>query len=273
MNQMYKAAVIDLDGTLLNDERKVGLKDLQTLQELENENIYRIVATGRSLFSINEVIPGDFPIDYLIFAAGAGIMNFRTKEIIKSHHLIAADVKNIANKLCELKIDFQIRAEIPESHKYVYKRFFYNNPDFDRLNNLYKDYSEKLSEGYKYGNATRFIAISPKSDIVNIISEEFSQFGIIRASSPIDNKSVWMEIYPQDVNKGSSLKYLCNGLNINLSETIGLGNDYNDIDFLKITGRSYVVENSPKILKKTYLNTVSNNENPLSEIVKDNFNL
>lgn len=270
---MYKAAVIDLDGTLLNDEKKVGSNDMQTLKSLAERKIIRIIATGRSLYSFSELIDENFPIDYLIFDAGAGILNFNTKEIILSHFLDAEDVKLIANKLSELKIDFQIREKIPESHKYVYKRFQNNNPDFDRLNELYKNYSSELTDEYNFKDATRFIAISPKDNIVDLIYEEFSQFGIIRASSPIDNKSVWMEIYPPDVNKGSSLKYLCKVLNINLSETIGLGNDYNDIDFLNITSKSYVVENSPKILKETYLNTVCNNENPLTEIVKHNFNL
>lgn len=267
---MYKAAVIDLDGTLLNDQRKVGLKDLLTLQELENKNIFRIIATGRSLFSINEVIPDDFPIDYLIFAAGAGIMNFKTKEILKTFFIPSEKVKKIARKLNLLKVDFQVRNKIPRSHKYYYKRYLKENPDFDRLNSLYKNDIHLLKNYDELSDAARFIIISPDEKIVNIIENEFPDFSIIRASSPIDNKSVWMEIYPPDVNKGSSLKFLCNVLNINLSETIGLGNDYNDIDFLNITNRSYVVENSPKILKETYLNTVSNNENPLTEVLKVN---
>ena len=268
-----KAVVIDLDGTLLKDNKEVGDGDFQTLQKLGRKNIVRIIATGRSLYSFNEVIPSDFPIDYLIFAAGAGIMNFQTKEILKSYVLSSEDVKFISEKLINLRIDFQIREKIPHSHKYSFKRFFDKNPDFDRLNSMYKKYIREFSFSKTLNDATRFITISPSDEIVNIIFDEFLQYSVIRASSPIDNKSVWMEIYPPDVNKGSSLKFLCNVLNINLSETVGLGNDYNDIDFLNITNRSYVVENSPKILKETYLNTVSNNENPLTEIVKNNFNL
>ena len=63
-----KAVVIDLDGTLLNDKRKVGEKDIKTLKQLGEKDIVRIIATGRSLYSFNEVINEDFPIDYLILA-------------------------------------------------------------------------------------------------------------------------------------------------------------------------------------------------------------
>lgn len=76
-----------------------------------------------------------------------------------------------------------------------------------------------------------------------------------------------MEIYPNGVNKGSSLMWLCNKLNISLKGTIGLGNDYNDIDFLDIVGKAFVVENSPSILKNKYLTTVSNNGSPLTNII------
>ncbi|NOZ34055.1 MAG: HAD-IIB family hydrolase [Chlorobi bacterium] len=268
---MYKAVVIDLDGTLLNDEKKVGKDDLLTLYELGKKDIVRIIATGRSLFSFHEVVNNTFPIDYLIFDAGGGIINFKTKEILISHFLLSEDVKYIAEKLSELKIDFQVRNKIPDSHKYFYKRFLDCNPDFDRLNMLYKNYSTELSSFSVLSDASRFIAISPVDDIVKIITDEFAEYSIIRASSPIDNKSVWMEIYPKNVNKGSSLKYLCNKLKISMSETVGLGNDYNDIEFLNITGKSFIVSNAPKILKERYTITVRNNENPLTEIVKNVF--
>ena len=132
---------------------------------------------------------------------------------------------------------------------------------------MYKNYCAELTSEYSLNDATRFIIISPDEKIVKIISGEFSQFGIIRASSPIDNKSIWMEIYPKNINKGSTLKLLSEKLNINPSETIGLGNDYNDIDFLDICKKSYVVKNSPEVLKSEYFTTVSNNKNPLTEIV------
>jgi hydroxymethylpyrimidine pyrophosphatase-like HAD family hydrolase len=53
-----------------------------------------------------------------------------------------------------------------------------------------------------------------------------------------------------------------------LENICGLGNDYNDIDFLNITGKSFMVENAPEDLKKMYELTVSNDENPLSKVIK-----
>ncbi len=261
-----KAIIIDLDGTLINDNKEVSKDDLRTLKILGKNNITRIIATGRSLFSFYEVFDDKFPIDYLIFDAGAGIIDFKTKELISLKFINSNDVTKIAKRLYELKLDFQIRDKIPYSHKYTYKIFSKENTDFNTLNAIYKKHISELSNFDNFKEATRFICISKNTAIIKQIETEFNEFSIIRATSPVDRKSIWMEIYPTGVNKGSSLIWLCNRLNISLKKTIGLGNDYNDIDFLDICEISFVVANAPEFLKKKYLKTSSNNDSPLSFI-------
>ena len=73
-----KMVVTDLDGTLLNPQHQISDKDLQSLKLLGDKNIYRVIATGRSPYSLNKVLPADFPIDYLIFSSGSGIINWNT---------------------------------------------------------------------------------------------------------------------------------------------------------------------------------------------------
>ncbi len=263
-----KSVIIDLDGTLLNDDKKVGDKDYQTLVNIGKQNIVRIIATGRSLYSFYQVLNNDFPIDYLIFAAGGGIMNFKTKEIIKSYSIKKDDVIKIVNKLDTLKIDFQIRENIPNGHSYSYKKYSNNNPDFDRLNSLYKSYAHELIDFNSITSSSRIICIHENDSLVNQIEKEFSEFSIIRATSPIDNQSVWMEIYPKGVNKGTAAKYLLNNLEIRLGNAIGIGNDYNDIHFMDIIENSFMVNSAPGDLKRKYSVTVSNNDNPLTEVIK-----
>jgi len=263
-----KSVILDLDGTLLNDDKTVGEEDIKALREIEKQGIVRIIATGRSLFSTNQVLPDDFPIDYLIFAAGAGIMNFKTKEILKSHFIKKKDIIIIAEKLNELKIDFQVREEIPNSHRYLYKRFSKINPDFDRINDIYKSYIKELNGLKILSDSARFICIAQNTKIVKQIENEFKEFSIIRATSPIDNQSVWMEIYPKGVNKGTAVKYLFQKKDLDLQNAIGIGNDYNDIHFLDLLTESYMVNNAPSVLKEKYKLTVSNNENPLTYVLK-----
>jgi Cof subfamily protein (haloacid dehalogenase superfamily) len=267
MNQ-FQAVIIDLDGTLLNDRKKVGEKDFSSLHELGKEGICRIIATGRSLYSFSEVIPEEFPIDYLIFAAGGGTFNYQNKQIESSHTIPLNQVKEIVYKLNDLKVDYQIRDKIPNSHKYLFRQFSRSNPDFDRLNTIYKSHIKELKNNDPVFDATRIIVIAQNDEIVELIENNFDAFSIIRATSPIDQKSVWMEIYPPGVNKGNAVRNLCKDLSIDLDQTIGIGNDYNDIDFLNITNRSYMVANAPEDLREQYETIVSNNEDPLTFTLK-----
>jgi Cof subfamily protein (haloacid dehalogenase superfamily) len=263
-----EAVVIDLDGTLLNSNRTTSKTDIETLHYLGEKKVCRIIATGRSYYACMQVLPSDFPIDFLIFSAGAGIMNYKTKEIFYVKYIEANDVKIIVKRLWELEIDFQVRLKVPNGHKYYYKRFLEINPDFDFLNNAYKPHIKLLKKLSQLPDATRVIAISPEKENVELIFEEFKMFSVIKATSPVNNSSHWIEIFQKNVNKGSALSYLTEKLMLNLENICGLGNDYNDIDFLNITGKSFMVENAPEDLKKMYELTVSNDENPLSKVIK-----
>lgn len=259
-----QAVAVDLDGTLLNSKRTVSKPDIETLENLESRNVTRIVATGRSFFSCMQVLAHDFPIDYLIFSAGAGIMNFPTKEIFYKKFLIRSELMLIVEKLTELQLDFQVRLKVPNGHKYYYRRFFKENSDFDFLNRAYRDHIQLLRNTSVLREATRVIAILPDETFVQTLYDEFQEFGIVRATSPVNNKYIWIEIFPKYVNKGTALDYLSAKINIPTANMLGLGNDYNDIDFLNITGKSFMVNNAAENLKQMYEVTVSNDENPLT---------
>jgi HAD superfamily hydrolase (TIGR01484 family) len=87
MNKKIKIVFSDLDGTLLNNSHILSQVNRKTLMELKKRGIIRVVATGRSLFSAQKVMDLDFPIDYLIFSSGAGIMNWHNQESIYKEYM------------------------------------------------------------------------------------------------------------------------------------------------------------------------------------------
>ena len=52
------------------------------------------------------------------------------------------------------------------------------------------------------------------------------------------------------VNKGTSLKYLCEKNNINIDNVMAIGDSENDIDFLKVAGHKIAVGNADEELKE-----------------------
>lgn len=260
----------DLDGTLLNDEHKISEPNLKILHRLEQLNILRVVATGRSYYSFKQVIPEDFPIDFLAFSTGAGIMSWPDKQLIYSRYLEAKKVEAIARLLIMEKVDFMIHHAIPDNHYFDYCRFGYHNPDFDRRCIHYGVFGKpKSADTLNFFNATQVLAVFPpeKEKLFNKISAAMKDVKVIKATSPLDKQSLWMEVFPEEVSKGKAVEWLCQQQGVDIENTLGVGNDFNDLDLLHATRYSYVVENAAMPLKKEFKATLSNNNDGFAKVV------
>jgi len=255
-----KMVVTDLDGTLLNPQHQISEKDFHSLKLLGEYKICRVVATGRSLYSVNKVLLPDFPIDYLIFSSGAGIINWGSKKILYDQSLKPDEVGTIANLLIRMNIDFMIHEPIPDNHNFVYYQTGSENPDFMRRIRIYEKFAQPLSvDPRKFGNACQLLAIVQKDvSIYEHIKNKLSQFKVIRTTSPLDGNSIWIEIFPINVSKASAAAWLCEQLGCNPDFVLGIGNDYNDMDLLNWTEQSFVVANAPHDLKEKFEITDSN---------------
>lgn len=260
---MVKMVITDLDGTLLRSDHTFNPEDLQTLHRLGQLGIIRAIATGRSPFSASTVLSNDFPIDYLLFSSGAGIMRWSDKSIIHSNQLKPKVVQDIIALLVEMQTDFMVHEPIPLNHCFHYHSSGNFNSDFEHRLGLYKDFSQPLITGLPFpGPASQVLAVLP-NDInrFNSIASRLNGVQVIRATSPLDGKSIWLEIFPTGVSKAGGIKWLCNYLGgIRSCELLALGNDFNDIDMLNLAGNAFVVSNAPDELKRHYQVVPINNE-------------
>jgi len=265
--------ITDLDGTLLNPQQQVSDEDLRSLKLLGENKIYRIIATGRSIYSLNKVIPPDFPIDYLIFSSGSGILNWNTKELLHTQSLKSEEVATITKFLLTTDLDFMIQKPIPDNHHFVYYHTGNQNPDFFRRIKNYEKYAKPLpSDLKKVGDAGQFVAIIQTDvSVFEHIKEKLSQFKVIRSTSPLDGKSIWIEIFPKTVSKGLGAAWLCQRLGCDPTAVVSIGNDFNDIDLLNWTKHSFVVENAPEELKQKYEITDSNLNSGFTKVVQNKF--
>lgn len=261
--------VTDLDGTLLNNEQCLSEKDRRTLEQAGDSGIVRVVATGRNIYSAKKVIDPAFPIDYLIFSSGTGIIDWKTGHILFSHKLPSEHVVQISHHLIKKNIDFMLHRPVPNNHEFLYHRSGQHNPDFERRIDLYKDYAAPLNSNLAtFGNASQFITIIPNDVFLfDHLKAELAEFKVIRATSPLDGKTMWVEIFPPTVSKARASQWLCEKLMIHEEHVLAIGNDYNDLDLLYWAKHSYVVSNAPDELKTQFKVTVSNAESGFSVVV------
>ena len=67
------------------------------------------------------------------------------------------------------------------------------------------------------------------------------------------------------------MSFICNKHQIQVNETIGIGNDFNDVDMLEVTGNSFIVANAPSELKMRYERIPSNQDDAFAFVAAKMF--
>ncbi len=258
----------DLDGTIFTRESGFIQKDIDALHQLGKKGVVRVIATGRTFNSATEIIPADFPIDYLVFSSGAGVYNWRSKQILQVKHLGTKRSKEIIPVLTDKNINFTLHWPIPENHCFYYYSSESNHNDYNRYLSHYKQYAFSLEEDIPEKNYTQVLAFLPNARVYEELTGRFKKIKTVRATSPIDGKSVWMEFFHNKVSKAEGLRFVCELENIDAGDVVVLGNDFNDLDMLKAHEGSYVVSEAPLELRKQFRVAVSAYSGALKHVVE-----
>lgn len=262
--------ITDLDGTLLNSAHQLTSTNKQSLEALKSHNYLRAIATGRSLKVARKVLNNDFPIDYLIFSSGAGILKWSTQELIHENHMKESSIQSITDFLIQKRYDFMLHHQIPDNHFFDYFESGQINTDFQTRLNHYRNYAKPLEMPH-IPLASQFIIVLPAHTDTHqqyqYLKATFSEHSVIYATSPLDGQSAWIEVFPRQVSKSQASQWLMTQYELNVSQVMAIGNDYNDRDLLDWAGSSFIVENAPDDLKAQHQQVASNNENGFSQAI------
>lgn len=263
----------DLDGTLFGSDRRISEPNQHALQQLAKAGVVRVVATGRSLYSFRTALPEKIGADYLIFSSGAGVIDLATGELLFSANLQLTDVVTISRKLAAGQVDFMVHGEVPHNHHFTYHEAGGGNADFTRRIAIYRDFATPFdSATFTPAPAAQIIAVLPHDELrFTSLATQLADYQVTRTTSPLDHHSMWMEIGPAGIHKGSSAAWLCDYLGICHRATVAVGNDYNDIDLLDFCQTSFLVANGPPELRTRYQPAPGNDHNGFSVAVQQAF--
>ena len=272
--------VTDLDGTLLTDDRCFSARDFATLGMLRRHGICVAIATGRSRYSFDQLMANSglvggeapLPVDYVIFSTGAGVMRFPDGEILRSRMLSPDDVGTIVGRLAPFGVDFMIHEPIPGTRHFHYHAPAGGGKDFQARLALYRDFARPFDGA----TMARIEHVGGATEVLCIVAEDQEQmaleigaalpgYSVIRATSPLDHRSVWVEIFANAVTKSTAAQWLADSLGLAAEKACAVGNDYNDEDLLSWAGRSFVTGNGPGAMKARYSAISSNNDGGVSE--------
>jgi len=272
--------VTDLDGTLLNDNRRVNPIDFAALQQLREDGFVTAAATGRSDYSLAGLqesllvagAPGILPVDFIIFSTGAGIMRHPEGDLLWSNNLTRDDLDHIIARLEGYGVDFMVHRPIPETRRFFYRLNHEDNGDFQRRLHMYRQWAEPLPACLPpdLAGATEVLCIAPEESghaLAEQISKALPACSVIKATSPLDHRSLWIEIFAAGVSKSHGVAWLAKRLGLVRKRVGVVGNDYNDVDMLGWTKHAYVVANSPDDMQRRYWCVAANNEGGVAEAV------
>lgn len=246
---MTKLLATDLDGTIHSRDKGFNSEDIETLGHLGEEGICRVIATGRTFQSALSVLPENFPIDYLVFSSGAGIYDWQNKKLLKTTNLGYEHAQMITEILNRYDIEYTVHHPIPDNHIFFHSVSPDPHPDFERYIDFNQVHAIPEENKLSSEDYSQILAFVPDMEIFEEIKSYFKDVKTIRATSPIDGESIWMECFHKDVSKANGVIWICNQLHINPSDVVAIGNDYNDLDMLQHFTSTYVVDNAPMDLK------------------------
>ena len=108
---MYKLMAIDLDGTLLNSRGEVSGATRNALKKAMNSGIEVILASGRTIESIENFANELGTNKYLISGNGAAVYDIQNKKVIYSNFLSKEQVLKIATICEENSIHYNVYTE------------------------------------------------------------------------------------------------------------------------------------------------------------------
>jgi len=124
--------------------------------------------------------------------------------------------------------------------------------DFQRRVIHYREFSAlmKGSAVWSGGNASQLVVVSsPRERRMNHLRNMLvSHCHFVRTTSPLDGKSLWMELLPMGVSKAAGIRSLSALLGFTPDECVAIGNDYNDVDMLRAVGKPRVTPDAPEEL-------------------------
>ena len=104
--------------------------------------------------------------------------------------------------------------------------------------------------------------------IAERVSPSLDGYSVIRATSPLDGDSLWLEVLPRGVSKSAACAALARQAIVEPREILAIGNDYNDLDVLRWAGTSFVTANAPRDLQAEFPVVAANDHGGVAQAVE-----
>lgn len=247
----YKMIGLDLDGTLLKDDKSIDTKTKEYLETLSANGIHIVPITGRPLSGVPDCVRNIKGVDYIISNNGSKTVLNSTNETLFSLAMDNATSKRVIESVRQTGAIFEVFLNhygycekfVFDHYKEVYTGtvlgdyIFSSRKQVDSLLTLFDD---------KNADADEIFIICKDNDDREIIKAQTDKISGIQYCMLADR---FLEITKNGTDKGTALEMLCNHLKIGLDKVIAFGDGENDLQFLNKAGTAVAMGNATDSVK------------------------
>lgn len=267
---------IDLDGTMLNDEKKVTERTKKAFFNAMENGILIVPATGRHYCGVPEEVAKIEGIQYVLTTNGAGIYNKQTNACVYEDAMSCEEALELLEQLMkfDILIDAFIGKEAYRDQKdmecvdeldipQVIKEFIKNSRGgVPSLYNYIKENHlavQKFTLNFKRDNCGEYI------DRKQVIKMAQSFGGLACVSGGVNN----FELTKETATKGNALLHLGKLLGIEREQIMAIGDSGNDFEMIKAAGIGVAMANAEKeIFTVADMITKSNQEDGVAYLIE-----
>ena len=285
-----KMIVMDMDGTLLNQDQIISERTLNALFKAQDNEVILVLASGRSYKTLKpygDILEMSKHKGHFICVNGAAIYDTVTNVNHVIKRLQLDEIKEIFEVCKPFEIETMAVLEssiydyIPESLLELKKKYRQeNNIDEDvpmtagtfrmivdqRKNyshiEFIKDYTGVITPVNKICLAhTPEYLVKPYEYLLGKLSHKYN---FNRTSYS------WIEVMPKDISKGNAVKKLAQENNIQLDEILVFGDGENDLSMFEVVKYSVAMGNAMETVKQAaHFITDTNNNDGIAKILEE----
>lgn len=267
----YKLLALDMDGTLLNSQKKISSRTKSAINNLIQRGIHVVIGTGRDLAEVSDYRNDFKGMNYAVLMSGGLIFDFSNDKPVKVHGLDEETIFKL--------IDFGLEVDAM-IHLHTVRQSIAREVDIQNMAafgmGVYQEMFNRIC--VRYANAKDFVR-SHSGEVVkvnlyhrnkNSRDKNFARIQPLNLSISFA-EAFNLEMSPANITKGSGLRELCELLNIDLAETVAVGDAPNDKEILQIAGVGVAMGNSSAEIKKIADFITLDNDNDGVAVAIDKF--
>ncbi len=268
----YKLLVLDLDGTLTNDDKQVTPKTREALQQIQDTGVIIVLASGRPTYGI------------MPLAESLGLKE-RGGFILSYNGGVVLDCRT-GRELFAQKLDNDVLPEIfCMAHERGHAVLGYRDDLIltTDANDEYVQEECRINQMSAIGVGENLLQELP-AEVTKLLATgnpEVLEHTEHEMSKALKEKGVWiyrsapffLEMVPEGIDKAESLKRLLQQLGLQAKQMVCVGDGGNDISMIRLAGVGVAMINAPERVKEVadWVTTLDNNHDGVAEVIERYF--